>query len=143
MTNQAKPQSPSDLNVMAFRPHPPIQTPQEIWKSEFPRSKEMLSKLSVEEREKLLRMDHFDYKHAMTRERLIFDAETKIWIEKLDKCKQNNPMHANSACQSLTDILNERVAYENSYYSVELGPKLSPGLPDLGHPPTRETYGLD
>lgn len=134
---------PEDLNPLAFRPYPPIQHRDDLWTSNFPRSRQFIDSLSINEREKLLRDDYFDYKHAMSREKLIYEEETILWLEKLQKCKEKNLLHANSACKDLQSIINERSQYSNSKYSNALMPKLSPGLPDLGSKPNRITYALE
>lgn len=134
---------PEDLNPLAFRPYPPIQHRDDLWTSNFPRSRQFIDSLSTNEREKLLRDDYFDYKHAMSREKLIYEEETILWLEKLQKCKEKNLLHANSVCKDLQTIVNERSQYSNSKYSNALMPKLSPGLPDLGPKPDRRTYGLE
>lgn len=99
--------------------------------------------MSAQEREKLLQIDYFDYKNATTREKMIFEAETLLWHEKLQKCKEMNPMHGNYACQWLQDIVDERTAYENSQFASGMAPKTTPALPDLGPKPTKKSYMLE
>ena len=141
-TQTKRPQTEEELNIMAFRPYPPIKHPDDLWKSEFPRSQEYLASLTLEEREKLLRTDFFDYKHAKAREKMIFQEETDIWRDKYEICKRKHQMQAFSACKHIQEILAERTAYSNSKYASSMMPKLSPGLPDLGAKPSKETYNV-
>ena len=69
-----------------------------------------------------------DDKEMYIREVRIWEEETNIWSDILDRCQDKYHVNAAKECKYIIDILKERKIYERSKYLKEFEPKLSPPL---------------
>lgn len=72
----------------------------------------------------------FDERAQKAKAIAIYLAETKIWERMLENCGDYTGFMKPDKCQSLADIVAERVYYYNSNFNPACRPKLSPGLPE-------------
>lgn len=73
----------------------------------------------------------FDLKFNRARELMIYMEETKIWQDLLDECAERSGTEAGRTCSRLREIMDERIAYNNSNFNAALRPALTPGIPSV------------